>query len=123
MPYADKQVRKEYQAEYRKKYRKEKNEYGAKYRKENKQRLIEYRSSEQGKKNSRTGNWKFSGLKDNVEDVWKIYLETDQCLICDNKFKNDKDKHMNHCHETGFFLNIICQKCNILEHNNSYWNK
>ena len=121
MPYADPVKRKQYQAEYRKNNREKKLEYGKNYREENKQKLIEYRKSDHHKKIARINQWKYYGLKDDLEMVWEIYQEAEQCLICDNKFKNSKDKHMNHCHTTGFFLNVICQKCNILEHNNSYW--
>ena len=123
MPYADPEKRKEYQAKYRKENREKGLEYGRQYRENNREKLNNYRKTDIGFKNKTFASWRFYGLKDNVEDVWKIYQETDECLICDNKFKNSKDKHMNHCHQTGYFLGFLCHKCNILEHNDSYWTK
>lgn len=120
MPYADKQKQKQYQQEYRKKNREKAKQKSLDYRKNNPEYMKNYHKS-QDIKDKRIQNWKHYGLKDDPELVYKIYEETNECLICDEKFKNDKDKHMNHCHETGYFLNIICCKCNILEHNDSYW--
>jgi len=62
--------------------------------------------------------WKSRGLKDDLEEVWKIYSETTECMICDVKLTTGRwqktRKCMNHCHETGYYLNVICHECNVL---------
>jgi len=69
--------------------------------------------------------WRNVGLKDNFEDVFLIYQKQTHCEICNVRLKNKghgKDrKVMNHCHKTGWFLNILCMWCNIQEHNDNYW--
>ena len=119
MPYADPEKRKQYSKEWRSKNQDKIINY------ENSEKTKQYRkywrNTENGIKSRTYSNWKTCGLKDNFDEVWEIYKTSTECIICDTKFKNSKDKHMNHCHETGFFLNVICMKCNILEHNNTYW--
>ena len=119
MPHKDPEKRKEYQKQWRLKNK----EYSKEYQKTDKCKEYrkKYRQTDSGIKSRTFSNWKNYGLKDNLEDVWKIYQETNTCLICDSVFKNSKDKHMNHCHETGYFLGILCMTCNILEHNDTYW--
>lgn len=119
MPHSDPEKRKQYMKEYREKNKDKIKQY------QNNEKVKQYRrnwrQSENGIKSRTFSNWKQCGLRDNFEEVWKIYQETNNCLICDSRFKNKKDKHMNHCHETGYFLNVLCMCCNILEHNNTYW--
>ena len=68
------------------------------------------------KKYRRVKDWRKLGLKDDPYLVNEYYEESTNCLICDKEFNdlnwNDK-KCMNHCHETGYFLNVICWQCNI----------
>ena len=68
-------------------------------------------------------NWVKWGLKDDPRDVLKIYKETTHCIICDKLLtgKGNARKAMNHCHETKYFLNILCIVCNSQEHNDGYW--
>jgi hypothetical protein len=66
-------------------------------------------------------DWKRAGLKDDGNDVMKIFRETNECQICDIPLTESKKvvynkKVMNHCHETGYFNNILCWSCNIHEH-------
>jgi len=60
-------------------------------------------------------NWKKNGLKENEETIVEIYegsIRTSNCELCGKAFTNLKDRHMDHCHETGKFRNIVCNKCN-----------
>tara|TARA_R110000803_G_C11824263_1_gene302379 strand:- start:290 stop:586 length:297 start_codon:yes stop_codon:yes gene_type:complete len=70
-------------------------------------------------------NWGKVGLQDNLEDVFLIYKDQIKCEICDieleNKGHGKNRKVMNHCHTTGWFLNILCMSCNIHEHHDNYW--
>ena len=71
------------------------------------------------KKYRRMKDWKRLGIKDDLNLVNIFYEEAKNCLICDKEFNDDNwtdKKCVNHCHETGYFLNIICWKCNISEH-------
>ena len=34
------------------------------------------------------------------------------CLICKNSFKNSKDIHVDHCHDTKKIRGILCHSCN-----------
>ena len=68
-------------------------------------------------------HWKKWGLKDNPKEILQIWKETNNCLICDKLLtgKGNARKAMNHCHITGWYLNILCITCNTQEHNDSYW--
>lgn len=69
-------------------------------------------------------DWKRKGLLDDPSDVYEIYKEATNCEICNIKLTEDpgysvNKKVMNHCHETGYFNNILCWSCNIHEHYNT----
>ena len=79
-----------------------------------------------GKDKRRKSDWVAQGLIDDPDEVLKMYKEATHCLICDKEFVDSsiasKDtKVMNHDHESGHFLNIICWICNIKEHTDGYW--
>jgi len=66
-------------------------------------------------------DWKRKGIKDDLSDLYEIYKEATHCQICDIKLTENPElsvnkKVMNHCHETGYFNNILCWSCNIHEH-------
>jgi len=61
-------------------------------------------------------NWKRIGLKETNEKILEIYegsIRASHCELCGNAFKSLRDRHMDHCHETGKFRNIVCRKCNL----------
>ncbi len=58
-------------------------------------------------------NWKRHGLiTDNFEEIYERYIYCKECDLCGKVFPNTKDRHMEHCHETGEFRNIVCSSCN-----------
>ena len=66
-------------------------------------------------------DWKRSGLKDDGNDVMKIFRETNECQICDIPLTESKKvvynkKVMDHSHLSGEFRAILCWTCNITEH-------
>ena len=96
------------------------------YRIENKEKIIEqkkqYYKTPQGKKNNIIGNWKYKGLilpLDWYSILYDYYINTHHCEVCNNLFKSNIDRHMDHCHETGEFRWILCHSCN----NHDYWKK
>jgi len=60
--------------------------------------------------------WKKSGLIETDEMILEIYegsIRASNCELCGNAFKSLRDRCMDHCHETGKFRNIVCNKCNL----------
>jgi len=81
----------------------------------------EYRQSDAGKKTERKKVWKRRGVKfdnkEEFEEVYKIYIETEFCNLCNCKLhegnKGSGKKTLDHDHTTGKFRNILCNRCNI----------
>ena len=63
-------------------------------------------------------SWKQSGvIYDNMDTLYQYYIETLNCEWCGKVFENTRDRCLDHCHITGKFRLILCQKCNV---NDSY---
>jgi hypothetical protein len=61
-------------------------------------------------------NWKIWGLNmDNFEEIYKKYIYSTHCELCNKEFPTTRDRHMDHNHATGEFRNIVCHKCNMLK--------
>ena len=61
-------------------------------------------------------NWKKNGLiMDNFEEIYNKYIYATHCQLCNKQFENTRDRQMEHCHATGHFRNIVCNKCNQLK--------
>jgi len=76
-----------------------------------------YRKTPQGKRVDIISNWKSIGIiADNYDEWYEKYLICNECNFCDKKFKNTKDKHLDHNHTINDCENIrgvLCCKCNI----------
>ena len=89
-----------------------------KYREKNPEKEKEsnkkYRSTENGIKLRRICKWKKRGIicKD-FDSVYEIYIHTWICEWCLCEFKNTKDRHLDHNHETGEIRAILCRSCNL----------
>ena len=60
--------------------------------------------------------WKQRGLiMDNFEEIYNKYIYATHCQLCNKQFKNRRDRHMEHDHQTGEFRNIVCCNCNHLK--------
>lgn len=114
---------------YRKNNKDKLNMYSKIWRLENKDRIKEYQKkweldnkqilSEQSKKYyenhkeqyRRSHMRRFYGIT--LEEFNKILDKQDnKCKICKNNFKNSKDTHIDHCHETGKIRDLLCADCN-----------
>tara|TARA_R100001594_G_scaffold150266_1_gene210779 strand:- start:387 stop:908 length:522 start_codon:yes stop_codon:yes gene_type:complete len=93
-------------------------EYVRKYQSKNKEKLKvyskNYYSKPKGKKIMRIANWRQIGIEDEDLDlVYEIYVKETKCWICDKKFKNARERHLDHCHTTGEIRYICCRDCNL----------
>tara|TARA_R110000796_G_scaffold200623_2_gene316633 strand:- start:79 stop:642 length:564 start_codon:yes stop_codon:yes gene_type:complete len=58
-------------------------------------------------------DWKRKGvIADDYDEVYDIYINTMECNHCGKEFCNTKERHLDHCHQTGDIRAIVCQKCN-----------
>jgi hypothetical protein len=84
-------------------------------RNQQRQYLKQWRKTEAGRKSTTTSNWRQRGLKGDIDKIYKIWKETEYCDLC--KIELDTDggsrKCMDHCHKTGKFRNIVCNRCNV----------
>tara|TARA_R100000353_G_scaffold157111_2_gene116148 strand:+ start:1455 stop:1979 length:525 start_codon:yes stop_codon:yes gene_type:complete len=112
----------EYTKEYTKKWRAKNPERWKasmkKYQDSHREQIKDYqkrwRDTMNAKKIMRIGNWKQIGIVDSDFDlVYDTYINTKECMICGNKFKNSLDRHLDHDHETGEIRYICCRSCNI----------
>lgn len=62
-------------------------------------------------------SWKKQGLIGDYQSIYKIFIDTTHCDLCNVKLQQGKQgrnrKCMEHDHETGEFRNIVCHICNI----------
>ena len=60
-------------------------------------------------------DWKRSGLiesRERMEEIYWIRECSTECEKCGKEFISSYDRHMDHCHITGRFRNILCTSCN-----------
>lgn len=63
-------------------------------------------------KYKRINRWKYRGLiSDDYDKIHDRYINTTICDLCKIDFNNTQ-KCMEHCHKTGKFRNIVCNRCN-----------
>ena len=94
--------------------------YSKQYRIENKEKLDEqkkqYLKTPQAKKMQLISSWKYKGLILPLpwySILYDYYIKTDRCEVCNNEFKSNRDRQMDHSHETGEFRWILCCRCNV----------
>jgi len=39
--------------------------------------------------------------------------QNNMCKICNNKFKDKKDTHIDHCHNSNIVRGLLCNNCNM----------
>ena len=78
--------------------------------------IKEWRKSAKGKKSNIIGGWKHKGLKESrefIDQIYEEYLNSEECQLCGEPYLNGNKKSMDHCHKTGEFRNICCNRCNL----------
>jgi hypothetical protein len=83
-------------------------------KKEINRKNMEYQQTPKGKKVRTISSWKRIGLIDDYDLVYERYFNSTNCECCGNEYLNSRDKHMDHCHNTGKFRNVLCRNCNQL---------
>ena len=98
------------------------------YRKENyhkyKERVKRYTQSTEGKKYRKIAQWRCNGLICDTEfneygllieyeKVYQLWLDSTHCDKCGCQYTKKNRKCMDHCHTTGKFRGIVCNRCNI----------
>ena len=90
------------------------------YKKKNKETLAQktaaYKKTYQGKKSHKISEWKNkSGLKEipeRLDEIFNRWYYSTECELCNKPYKSDKDRCMEHSHDTGHFRSICCSSCN-----------
>tara|TARA_R110002110_G_scaffold265281_1_gene481220 strand:+ start:281 stop:640 length:360 start_codon:yes stop_codon:yes gene_type:complete len=77
-----------------------------------------YRKTPIGIKGNCISSWKSLGLKlqegQTYDMIYERYLNSEKCECCLKPYLEYKGKHMDHCHTTGKFRNVLCRSCNQL---------
>ena len=134
MPLKDKEERKAYSKEYRKKNKKKLKEYKKNYFQEHREREIKKNKewiknnlekhrehnrsyAKKHKERIKTYGRKWSikkTYKISYEDWLKIWESQDgKCAICGESFVKPSDAHTDHNHKTGKIRGLLCRNCNI----------
>ena len=68
-------------------------------------------------KSNTKSNWKRRNIEfrddGHFNYVYYEYIHATNCELCNKLFSNSRDRHLDHCHETGDIRYICCQSCNI----------
>jgi hypothetical protein len=56
-----------------------------------------------------TRKWRYNDPDKVIE-----LLREDKCQICNDPFKSDRNKFIDHCHKTNIIRGVLCTKCNTL---------
>tara|TARA_R110001592_G_scaffold311583_1_gene586496 strand:+ start:1108 stop:1599 length:492 start_codon:yes stop_codon:yes gene_type:complete len=91
------------------------------YKEKNKEHLKNIRKKYRIKnhKNKTISQWTKRGvISDDFELLYEKYISTTNCEECDCEFGEfhcplANWKCLDHCHETGEFRNILCNRCNL----------
>lgn len=94
-----------------------KKKYNDEHKEERAEKQKLYRKTEAGVKAERTSRWRFRGLKGDIDEIYEIYKNTEECDNCGIKLivggiNQCNTKVMDHSHITGEFRNILCISCN-----------
>tara|TARA_R110002110_G_scaffold661_1_gene2601 strand:+ start:227 stop:658 length:432 start_codon:yes stop_codon:yes gene_type:complete len=61
--------------------------------------------------------WIKSGLilreGETYKGIYSFVRSVDNCQLCSVKFNDEILRYMDHSHATGFFRQVLCNKCNI----------
>ena len=124
MPFKDPEKIKQYQKEYRENHKEYRNQQHKQWRQDNasyiyeKNKIWNAANPDKFHKSQKITRWKDQGmiLKSNEdwESIYYFVESQDNCESCNKKFKNTRDRQLDHCHKTGFIRDVICTSCNVI---------
>lgn len=57
--------------------------------------------------------WKSRGvIYDNFDTLYQHYIDCKSCEWCGKVFEKNRERNLDHCHITGKFRLVVCQRCN-----------
>jgi hypothetical protein len=119
MPYKDPEKRKEAQRRYAENNREKMLERKKLFYQNNKHKSYyqrdTYKDTPQFKKTHTISNWKTRGVVGDYDEMYNIYLNTNECNVCKVGFNEKNWKCLDHDHDTGKFRQILCNNCNTLD--------
>jgi len=66
--------------------------------------------------------WKRSGIifqdEEHFEYIYNEYIHATKCDLCNKLFPHSKNRHLDHCHQSGDVRNIVCCRCNRIRKDN-----
>lgn len=111
---------KEYRLKNKEKITLQRKEYQLKNKEKLKLNMREYRKNNpECLKYHTIYDWKRRGvISDNFDKLYNYYLSIHECENCGIELNSGTGtkKHLDHCHNTGLFRNILCQTCNLLRY-------
>jgi len=116
-----KEYRKEYYEQNKEKMKEQGKEYYEQNKKKIKERVKEYNKeyykTDNRKKSRRISAWKSDGvISDDFDALYEKYINTNECELCNISIVCGTGihgkKHLDHCHVTGQFRNVLCGYCN-----------
>ena len=70
------------------------------------------------KKVEAKSSWKIQGVICDFEEVYTHYINCNRCEYCDEEFKNDKDRCLDHDHsiiDKNNVRGVLCRQCNFAD--------
>jgi len=96
---------KEYYKEYYQKNKEKLRQQQKEWHKNNKEKIL---------RSKMIKTWKRRGLIcENYDQVYQLWLDSTHCDKCGCQYTDKNVKSMDHCHTTGKFRAIICNRCNM----------
>ena len=117
-------MNKEERAAYNKSYYERNKERDKEKREKNKDKISArnkaYYKTPSGIKSHAISTWKTRGVIGDLSKIYdERYLPCTHCEVCNKEYTSTRDRHLDHCHLTGLFRQILCHNCN----SNDNWKK
>tara|TARA_R110002050_G_scaffold67991_2_gene147438 strand:+ start:1827 stop:2195 length:369 start_codon:yes stop_codon:yes gene_type:complete len=92
-------------------------EYMKEYNQRKKKELQEYWKTPKGKKTKRISEWRRWGIKGDLDEIYDIFINTQNCDICKRELTTDKyatstRRSLDHSHITLYYRFVCCHSCN-----------
>ena len=105
------------QAEYYLKNKEVRKKVTKEYQIKNRDKIKKYKADNHRKNISKVkANWIMKQYGLTIEGFDDLYIsQNKKCAICGKELPTGfyRDKHIDHCHDTGIVRGILCSKCNL----------